>query len=467
MLSFASEAEPDVEQTIDRPALPVSFTTRKRRTTGPIALLALLMLNVVVVTGLWLQHGGMPTDASQETLFTAIGQITALWGTLAALVQILLIARVPGLDGRFGMDRLVRWHRWVGFSLAWCLLAHVVASTIGWAAGDGRSVLSEFLFLNVHHTSVLLATLGFGLLVAVAVTSARASRRALSRETWFVIHLLSYAMMAVSFPHLVKVGTDFDHHRWTTYYWVLLYTVVVVALVWHRFGNPVRNTRRHRFVLGSARCEAPGVVSLRLHAHALDRFPLRAGQFVSVRFLARGWFHRAHPFSVSAQDGNVLRITVKALGDDTARVADIPVGTRVIVEGPYGAFTEAARTRAKVLLIAGGIGITPIRLLFERLAGARGDITLLYRSSSVEDVVFRDELDAIARDRGCNVRYIIGPRTEHGDLFTAASLRSILPDIAAHDVYVCGPPSLVVSATAGLVDAGVAPNHIHSEDFAL
>ena len=459
-----SLASPEAPKDVRAAPVPAS---RARRSLGPTLLLFLLVANIAVVTGLWLQHGGWPGDGSRATVFTAVGQITALWGTLAALVQILLVARVPGLDGRFGMDRLVRWHRWVGFSLAWFLLAHVIASTIGWAAGDGRGAISEFLFLNGHETSILLATVGFTLLVAVAVTSARASRRALSREAWFMIHLLSYVMMTVSFPHLVEVGTDFDHHRWTTSYWVLLYAVVVAALLWHRFGNPVRNTRRHRFVVGSTTAEAPGVISLRLHAHALDRFPLRAGQFVTVRFLARGWLHRAHPFSVSGQNGDVLRLTVKALGDDTAKIADIPVGTRVIVEGPYGAFTEAARTRTKVLLIAGGIGITPIRLLFERLAGERGDLTLLYRSSSAADVVFRDELDAIAHQRGCDVHYIVGPRSHHRDVFSASSLTSLVPDVASHDVYLCGPRSLVASATAGLVGAGVAPSRIHSEHFAL
>ncbi len=427
----------------------------------------ILLMNVATVTALWLQHGGWPTDSAGATVFTAIGQITALWGTFAALVQILLVARVPGLDGRFGMDRLVKWHRWVGFSLVWCLIAHIVASTVGWGIGDGRPVIGEFIQLNSDQTSVLLASAATVLLFVVAVSSVRIARRSLSRELWYFVHLLSYAMMALSFPHIVEVGSDFDHHRWTTYYWVTLYAVVLAALIWHRFGNPIRNLRCHGFVLGATVKETESVTSLVLNGGRLDRFRVSAGQFVTVRFLAPGWFHRAHPFSISGFDGRSVRLTVKSLGDDSCRMPELPVGTRVVVEGPFGAFTEHARIRAKVLLIAAGIGITPIRMLFEHLSAEPGDITLLYRASSERELVFRDELDAIAADYGDSVYYLIGKRADHADMFTATSLRALLPDVADHEVYLCGPVDMIRDASAGLHAAGVSKRQIHFEDFSL
>ena len=377
------------------------------------------------------------------------------------------MARVPGLDGRFGMDRLVRWHRWTGFCLAWCLIAHVVFSTLGWASGDGRGVVAEFVSLNRDETSILLATVATVLLVVVALTSVRAARRALSREAWFFIHLLSYAMVALSFPHIVEVGSDFDHHRFTTWYWAALYLGVFATLAWNRFGNPVRNTRRHGFVLTSLTAEAPGITSLGLSGQALRRFRLHPGQFVSVRFLAAGWWHRSHPFSVSGIDESSLRLTIKALGDDSARIDSLAIGTNVVLEGPYGAFTERVRTRRKVLLVAGGIGITPLRLLFERLDGEAGDITLLYRASTHHDLVFKDELDELAARRGHQVHYLVGPRADHPKAFSAAWLSQLVPDVAHHDVFLCGPIELVSEARSGLRSAGVGRRYIHVEDFSL
>ena len=437
------------------------------RPLAPVLLLGVMLANVVAVTAGWIGHGGWPPEYGTASLFTAVGQITALWGTLAALVQILLVARVPGLDGRFGMDRLVRWHRVVGFSLVVGLTVHMIASGIGWAASDGRGFVSEFFALNREHTSVLLATLGTVLLLVVAVTSMRFARKALSREAWFFIHLLSYAMVGLSFPHIVQIGSDFDHHRWTTYYWVSIYLVVIAAVLWHRLGNPVRNHRRHRFTLTATKVEAPGVLSLRVSGRQLHRFPVRPGQFVTLRFLHDGWRHRAHPYSISGVDDGSFRVTVKALGDDSARVGQISKGTKIVVEGPYGAFTDRARTAPKVLLIAGGIGITPARLLFEHLHGEPGDITLLYRSSSADDLVFRRELDAIARAKGHGIHYLLGSRTDHAETFTPDSLRHLIPDLVNHDVYICGPAEMVQTAVAGLRRAGVPARRIHAEDFSL
>ena len=144
-------------------------------------------------------------------------------------------------------------------------------------------------------------------------------------------------------------------------------------------------------------------------ACGLDRLKARAGQFFSWRFLTRDRWWEAHPFSLSAApDGRRLRITVKDLGDYTAALRAIPPGTRVIAEGPFGAFTTAARRRPRVALIAGGVGITPIRALLEDMPGGPGDIAVVYRALRPEDVILREELDELALRRGAEVHYVVG-----------------------------------------------------------
>jgi len=157
---------------------------------------------------------------------------------------------------------------------------------------------------------------------------------------------------------------------------------------------------------------------------------------------------------------------VKALGDHSARFAEIPVGTRVVAEGPFGVFTDAVRRRAKVLLIAGGIGITPVRALMEEM---RGDVVVLYRSVTESDVVFRTELDELADARGIELRYVVGDHATEGGarLLTADHLRELVPDIRERDVYVCGPPAMTEIAVRQVRGAGVPRRHIHAERFAL
>ena len=233
--------------------------------------------------------------------------------------------------------------------------------------------------------------------------------------------------------------------------------LALLALVGLRVAVPVAVSRRHRLHVRRVVAEAPGVVSLEVGGVALDRLGAEAGQFFHWRFLAPGLWRESHPFSLSeAPDGRRLRVTVKGSGDFTGRVAAVRPGTRVLVEGPCGELTAAARRRPRVALIAGGVGIAPLRALLQDLEGAPGEITLIYRAGAAGDVLFGGELDALARERGVEVHYLLG---DGADLLTAAELRRLVPDIAARDVFVCGPPRMTAAVSAGLRRAGSRAAH--------
>src|SRR5262249_37198532 len=148
------------------------------------------------------------------------------------------------------------------------------------------------------------------------------------------------------------------------------------------------------------------------------------------------------------------------------RIRSMPVGTRVVAEGPYGAFTEVVRRRRKALLIAGGIGITPVRALAETMDG---DVEVIYRVLREEDIVFARELDEISTGRGVDVRYVVGDHlSEQGrDLLTAQHLRELVPDLRERDVYLCGPPAMVAAIERDVRRAGVPRRSLHVERFAL
>ena len=178
-----------------------------------------------------------------------------------------------------------------------------------------------------------------------------------------------------------------------------------------RVGQPIRLSIRHRLRIADVVTEAPGVFSIYITGRDLDRLAVRSGQYFVWRFLTRDGWWRAHPFSISsAPNGSWLRITVKELGDWSKALPGLSVGTRVFIEGPYGILTGARRTRRRVLLVAGGIGITPLRSLLEALPADPGELTLLYRVRNERDVVFRKELDELARIRGAEVQYLHGHR---------------------------------------------------------
>jgi predicted ferric reductase len=430
--------------------------------------LVVVAANAAIVVGLWIRHGGPAASTGAGGLLTGIGQVTGLLGAYAVLLQLLLMARVPVLERHLGFDGLARWHRWNGFASVNLILIHAVTITLGYAAASRLTVPGQIGDFIRHYPDVLMAMVATVILIGIAVTSVRAARARLSRETWYFVHLYAYLAVALGFAHQLAVGSDFADDRLARMWWVAMYVLVGGSILAWRVGWPIWFNARHRLRVSEVVDEAPGVFSVYLTGRHLERVRATAGQFFLWRFLTRDRWWQAHPFSLSAApDGRHLRITVKDLGDYTHAMRALRPGGRVFAEGPYGNFTAARRTRRRVVLIAGGIGIAPLRALLETLPGDRGDITLLYRVQRPEDFVFRQELAQLALDRGIVVHPIAG--TDIGDDETdrlgVPALRRLVPDVADCDVYLCGPPRLVDVLHRRLRLLGVPRRHIHSERF--
>jgi predicted ferric reductase len=448
------------------PSAAAGIPARARLRTGEAV--GFLGLNVGLIVLMWIRHGGLDRLGTVADVATGVGQLTALLGTFLTLVQLVLMSRAPWLDRSFGRDRLTAAHRWVGFGALWLIVAHAVFTTLGYSLTDGQSFLGETWTLITTYDFVLMALVSLGLFVAVGVSSVRRARNRVSYETWYGIHLYVYLAIALGFAHQLVVGSDFVADPVARIYWIALYVATFGLLIGFRVATPMALNLRHRFAVSNVVAETDDVVSVYLSGRGLDELPIRAGQYVIVRFLSREGWWRAHPYSISAQpNGRWLRLTVKALGDDSRRLADLPIGTRAIVEGPYGNMTPDRRSAERVLLVAGGIGVTPLRALLEELS-ATANVVLLYRARSAADLVFRAELDTIAARRGATVRYLVGSRRDRltgGDLLGARSIQSMVPDVAERDVFLCGPNAMMQAVASTVIGLGVPPARVHRERF--
>jgi predicted ferric reductase len=398
---------------------------------------------------------------------TNAGRVTGLLAGYGVVVLVALMARLPPLERGVGADRLARWHAHGGRYTVSLVVAHGLLITWGYAVTAHTDVVSETKTLLVSYPDVLMATVAGLLFVGVGIGSARAARRRMRYETWYYLHFYTYLAVALAFGHQFATGADFMTNRAARVAWAALYVFVGAAILWYRFLVPMLQAARSQMRVVSVHGEAPGVVSLVIGGRNLDRLQAGSGQFFRWRFLTRELWWASNPYSLSAApQPNALRITVKDLGEHSAALMRVRPGTRVLAEGPYGAMTAARRTRRKVLLVAGGIGITPIRALFESLPGGPQDITLVYRVRRETDVVFRDELAAIARQRGARLLVVAGRRAELGwDPLCAEALTATVPELREHDVYVCGPDQMTAAVVRALRTARVPRRRIHSESF--
>jgi predicted ferric reductase len=417
-----------------------------------------------VLAAMWLRHGGLSRDP-----LTAIGEVTALGGTYAALLGVLFASRAPWIDQVFGADEMRRIHGVLGFAAVWAIGAHAVTSTLAYAGGSISDVVPTLVSLVETVPGMLGAIVSMGLFVLVAVSSMRAVRRRLSYETWHGTHLYAYLAVAFGFLHQLTIGADFTTDPLASTFWVSLYAIAFVPLLIHRVGWPLYVTIRHRPRVMAIVPEADGVSSLYVGGLDLDRLAVRAGQFFVVRALSvRDWSH-GHPLSISAApNGRFLRFTFKQYGEGTRALAALPVGTPLMLEGPYGAMHSARRTGRKVLLIAGGIGVAPIRAMAEAYAIGRGEADLVYRTRDPNDAALRLELESLASYRGIRLHIVGGRRGEPGvepDPLGPAGIGRLVPDAGDRDVFLCGPESLMERARSALLALGVAPSRINVELF--
>ncbi|MBV8597845.1 MAG: ferredoxin reductase family protein [Actinobacteria bacterium] len=429
-------------------------------------MLAVLVVgNAAAIVWLWWHGGNVTKVHSQGEFLTSIARITGLLGAYLALLQVLLLARLRPLERLVGFDRLTVWHRWNGHACLYLILAHVFFSIWGYADMDRITVGKEIptMIWHGHYPGMIVATVGTFLFVAVVFSSIVVVRRRLDYRWWYALHFTAYAAIALGWFHQIPTGNELVLDTTAQYYWESLYLATLAVLIVFRVVVPAANAFRYRLRVAEVREEGAGVVSLRITGKRLERLHAAGGQFFLWRFLTRHSWYEAHPFSLSAAPTpDALRLTVKGLGDFTGSVGRLRPGTRVIAEGPFGVFTAAARRREKVLLIAGGIGVTPIRALLDEMDG---DIVVVYRVLRESDAILRDELTAT----GAELHVVAGDHAveEGRNLLSPEHLRQLVPDVSEREIYLCGPPAMTSAIERTVRALHVPRKYVHVERFAF
>ncbi|MFM2321079.1 MAG: hypothetical protein RL612_226 [Actinomycetota bacterium] len=434
----------------------------------------LAWFSVIAVTAMFLIDGGLQTLSNPAAILGAVDRLTALLATNLLLIDILLIARIPWIDHYYGHDRATAAHKKLGKPILYLVVAHFIASVLQYAIVANVDVITEFISL-LSIGDLLLATGAFVLMVLVVVTSLNFARKAVTYEAWYLVHIFAYGAVLLAIPHQFSTGTDIAGKPIAMTYWIAFYLFVLVNVVWYRILRPIVRGVRHSLRVSSVARESSDAVSLYLTGKNVEELGGAAGQFYLVRILtARDWW-RPHPFSISAAPNNkYVRFTIADRGDDTKLIQSLKPGTPVLLEGPYGVFTEDRRTREKVVLVAAGIGIPPVRALAEQLAARPNDVTIIYRMRNQDDAALLAETRALAAQRGFRLielegRRGIGTSWMNAD-FSGRSdldrLKQLVPDVAESDVYICGPNPWTRMVEKTVREAGVESRNIHAEEFA-
>ncbi|MCL5666160.1 MAG: ferredoxin reductase family protein [Patescibacteria group bacterium] len=431
----------------------------------------LIIANLAIIIFFWGCYSGPWFSMGRGDPYIALGRLAGLLAVFLVLLQLLFMSRVRFMESAFGLDKLSLLHHYNGEIFTIFVIAHPVFLTVGYALNDRLTFFSQLWDLVLHYEDVSSAAIGLVLLVFIAAYSVIFVFRHWNYEWWYRTHLLAYLAVLLAFGHQTGLGGDFVGHPFFSGYWILLYAAVFAGLLLYRFMRPVWYFYKYGFYVKEVKPESENVTSVYIGGKNLDKFKVLAGQFMIFRFLGKGWWQQAHPFSLSMYPGqDLLRISVKNVGDYTSHIKNLKPGTKVLIDGPYGIFTRKVLSGEKILFIAGGIGITPIRSLIEQFGKEGKNMVLLYANRTEQDITFKRELRDLTQQYRLAVNHILSRQQdwagEKGRI-DEEKIKKLAPDFLQREVYLCGPLPMTKDVVKILIDLGMNRSKIHFENFSL
>ncbi len=457
---YRSRQSAPARQSSQNKSLP---TIVYKKSFTPEIFLALIGLGLGATVGIALTPESHNALVAPGGIAMFLGNITGLIGTYLALVMVLLVSRIPFIEKVLGQDGLVAWHKKLAPWPISLIVLHAILLTVAYAQAAKTGALHELNTLITSFPDMLTATIGFAIMVIVGIISIRAIRQRLKRETWWTIHLYIYVALALAFAHEIVLGPSFVGHPLTQIIWSIAWALTAGLVLLYRFITPFVKSAYYGLRVYQVRKETDNTISIILKGKNIEKMKVRGGQFFEWRFLKRGMWWQAHPFSISAKPkAPYVRITVKQVGDFTSELSGLKPGTKVLIEGPYGVFTKNTMRQNRIALIAGGIGITSVRSLLEDVP-PRTDIVTILRATSESDTTLHQEVKDLVGKRGGLVHEVFGSRQE----VPLESIVDKIEDIEQRDVFIAGSANFVENLQKILKTKGLKAEQVHAEIYAL
>lgn len=415
--------------------------------------------NIVTACGFWVYSAFFINLGS---FIYALGRLFGLVGAIMILIQLMLIGRAKWFEGRYGFDSLAKLHQINGRLAIPLLVLHPIFLSIG---KGGFDVLLGF------YPIIILPLIGLIIIILIVIISNPLIMRLMKYESWYYIHLFVYLVLPLVLLHPFLISSDFASVPAFLVYWIGLHIFVFANFIYFRILRPLLLYKKHQFVVERVAPETHDTVSLYISGKKMSQFRFLPGQFLLLRFLMKGLKWQVHPYSISAlPDDTYVRVTVKALGDYSRQLTHIISGINVIIDGPYGKFTAATSVRDKILFIAAGSGITPIRPIIEQLIARGKDIILLYSNKTTNDVIFREELESLTRQYPLKIHYFFTretqiPRGAFAGRIATPRIQEIVPDLFDREIFLCGPIEMTKTLRIDLATLGFDSAFLYYERF--
>jgi predicted ferric reductase len=385
-------------------------------------------------------------------------------------LQFGLTARFRYVTAPWGEDVIYHFHRQISQIAVGLVVAHALIMS---ATRPEMFVLPGAV--GEVPWGAVFAFVSIFALIALVVTALWRVKLKIRYETWHVSHV-ALAVLAIAAGMVHMVGWAFYlSDPWKRTLWIGLTIFWIGLLLYVRIFKPWFMLRRP-YRVAEVRRERGDTSTLVMRPDGHPGFRFSPGQFGWLTLWGSPFKITGHPFSFSssaeATDGRV-EMSIRKLGDFTNAIPEVPVGQRVYLDGPYGAFTIGNPADMHVL-IAGGVGVTPMMSMIRTLAD-RGDqrpVILLYGSKDWESITFREQMEALQVRLNLKVVHVlanppVGWTGERGFISAEMFKRHLPPPYADHEYFICGPNVMMDAIEKVLGELGVPLTKYHSERYSF
>jgi len=388
-------------------------------------------------------------------------------------LQPVLAGRFKWIERPFGLDVVMRYHKYVDVVAVFLLISHPLLLAFGGAGLGLLTALNVPWYIWVGKTTLVI------LLISILVSLFRL-RILLKFEKWRVIHnILGPAVFILAFTHSRFAGGDLKAGP-LRFLWPAMLGLALAVFVYHRFIRPLRLSR-HPYRVTDVHQETKSVWTVKLAPpEGRKRYDYLPGQFQFITFhRGRNRPVEEHHWTISSSptEKDTVSSTIKELGDFTSTIGQTRPGDTATVHAPFGRFSYVLHPGEKdFVFIAGGIGITPLMSMLRHMRDTRATfpVVLIYANSNENDIIFHQELAEIEAGRYPRLKTIhvlSKPGKdwpgETGHIDREKIERLCGGNFEGKAFYVCGPKGLLQATLKNLHDLGVAKNRIHFEIFSF
>ncbi len=408
----------------------------------------------------------------------------ALWDELASgagmlayaviLVEFLLSGRFQSISAHIGMDVTMRIHQLFARTALVLALIHpfLYRGSFGpplpWDATGQETLTWD---LGALATGII----AWVLLPGFVLLAIGRDRIGVRYETWRLMHGLGALAIAALLQHHALAAGRYSADPVLAGLWSLLLAIAVLSLVNVYLVKPALQLRR-AWTVASVRRLVAGIWELTLKPQNHPGLTYDAGEFVWLNVGNSAFSLRENPFSIASAPGPgpELQFVIKELGDFTCTLGKVAPGTRAYLEGPHGNLVVAGREEPGIALIGAGVGIAPLRGILRQLHFEKDPrpTALVYGSRFVDDILYREELEALARDHGTELVLALSQPPEAWPGRSGRISEELVRELFAAPerkrwLYVlCGPPAMMEAVEDALIELGVPARQILSERFA-